>query len=145
MAASSGSQAESVIDQFRVDLAVIGTSAIDADGTLLDFDIQEVQAARAIIEHARRVMLVADSSKFARSAPVRLPTSARSTFWSPTAYRPTRQSCVVDTVSRSSRLVRRWRPRTSRAATTARAKQTLDFHSGLRFIQLATGSSFGIG
>ena len=67
-----GSQSEAVIAQFRVDLAVIGTSAIDADGTLLDFDIREVQAARAIIEHARRVVLVADSSKFARSAPVRV-------------------------------------------------------------------------
>ena len=67
-----GAQAEALIAQFRVDLAVIGTSAIDADGTLLDFDIREVQAQRAIIEHARRVVLVADSSKFARSAPARV-------------------------------------------------------------------------
>ena len=67
-----GAHAEALIAQFRVDLAVIGTSAIDQDGTLLDFDIREVQAARAIVEHARRVVLVADSSKFARSAPVRV-------------------------------------------------------------------------
>jgi DeoR family glycerol-3-phosphate regulon repressor len=58
--------------QFRVDTAVIGTSAIDPDGTLLDFDIREVQVSRVIIENARRVLLVADSSKFARSAPVRI-------------------------------------------------------------------------
>ena len=45
-----GSHAVSLIGQFRVDLAIIGTSAIDADGTLLDFDIREVQASRAIIE-----------------------------------------------------------------------------------------------
>ena len=67
-----GSHAVDLIGQFRVDLAIIGTSAIDADGTLLDFDIREVQASRAIIEHARKVVLVADSSKFARSAPVRV-------------------------------------------------------------------------
>lgn len=67
-----GAHAVSLIGQFRVDLAIIGTSAIDRDGTLLDFDIREVQAARAIIEHARRVVLVADSSKFARAAPVRV-------------------------------------------------------------------------
>ena len=67
-----GSHAVNLIGQFRVDLAIIGTSAIDADGTLLDFDIREVQAARAIIEHARKVVLVSDSSKFARSAPVRV-------------------------------------------------------------------------
>ncbi len=67
-----GSHAIGLIGQFRVDLAVIGASAIDADGTLLDFDIREVQVSRAIIEHARKVVLVADSSKFARSAPVRV-------------------------------------------------------------------------
>ncbi len=67
----AGVQSEALIAPFRVDLAVIGTSAIDADGTLLDFDVREVQAQRAIIEHARRV-LVADSSKFARAAPVRV-------------------------------------------------------------------------
>ncbi len=67
-----GSHVVTLIGQFRVDLAIIGTSAIDADGTLLDFDIREVQASRAIIEHARKVVLVADSSKFARSAPVRV-------------------------------------------------------------------------
>lgn len=60
------------IRQFRADLAVVGTSAIDPDGTLLDFDSREVQVSRAIIESARRVMLVADSSKFVRSAPVRI-------------------------------------------------------------------------
>ena len=59
-----------MIQQFRVDTAIIGTSAIDEDGSLLDFDIREVQVSRQIIEHARRVVLVADSSKFARSAPV---------------------------------------------------------------------------
>ena len=65
-----GGTSVELIRQFRVDVAVIGASAIDADGTLLDFDMREVQASRAIIEHARRVVLVADSSKFTRSAPV---------------------------------------------------------------------------
>ena len=63
-----------VIRQFRVDIAVIGTSAIDEHGALLDFDIREVDVSRAIIENARRVILVTDSSKFTRSAPVRIAT-----------------------------------------------------------------------
>jgi DeoR family glycerol-3-phosphate regulon repressor len=67
-----GETAISLINQFRVDTAIIGTSAIDADGTLLDFDIREVQVSRAIIENARRVILLADSSKFSRNAPVRV-------------------------------------------------------------------------
>jgi DeoR family glycerol-3-phosphate regulon repressor len=60
------------IRQFKVDTAIIGTSAIDADGTLLDFDYSEVRVSRAIIENARRVIVVADRLKFERSAPVRI-------------------------------------------------------------------------
>ena len=60
------------IEQFRVDMAIIGTSAIDPDGTLLDFDVREVEISRAIIEHARKIILVADGSKFSRSAPVKI-------------------------------------------------------------------------
>lgn len=67
-----GAVAVAQIERFRVDIAIIGTSAIDAGGTLLDFDIHEVEISRAIIEHARKIILVADSSKFSRSAPVKI-------------------------------------------------------------------------
>ncbi len=67
-----GERASDFLSQFRVDYAVIGASAIDADGTLLDYDYREILVARAIIEHARSVILVADASKFERSAPVRI-------------------------------------------------------------------------
>ena len=67
-----GRMAADVMAGFKADIAVIGTSAIDEDGTLLDFDIREVQVSRAIIENAHRVVLVTDSSKFSRRAPVRI-------------------------------------------------------------------------
>src|SRR5438094_50767 len=67
-----GSTAISLIGQFKVDYAIIGASAIDEEGALLDFDYREVQAAQAIIANARSVMLVADSTKMRRSAPVRI-------------------------------------------------------------------------
>ncbi|MGH6947319.1 MAG: DeoR/GlpR family DNA-binding transcription regulator [Kiloniellales bacterium] len=60
------------IGQFKVDYGVIGISAIDPDGTLLDFDFREVQVSKAIIESARHVFLVTDHTKFSRSALVRL-------------------------------------------------------------------------
>ena len=60
------------IRQFKVDYSVIGASAIDEDGTLLDFDYREVKAARAIMDCARKSILVADSMKFERTAPVRI-------------------------------------------------------------------------
>jgi len=63
-----GEAAIDFINQFRVDYAVIGTSAIDPDGSLLDFDFREVKVAQAIISNARHVVLVADSTKFDRRA-----------------------------------------------------------------------------
>jgi DeoR family glycerol-3-phosphate regulon repressor len=67
-----GAQAVDLIGQFKVDVAVIGVSAIDADGSLLDFDHREVRVAQAIIKNARQVMLVADRTKVERQAPVRI-------------------------------------------------------------------------
>lgn len=60
------------INQFRVDIGVIGISGIDMDGSLLDFDYREVRVAQAIIRNSRKVVLCADSSKFGRRAMVRL-------------------------------------------------------------------------
>jgi DeoR family glycerol-3-phosphate regulon repressor len=67
-----GEAAVDFIEQFRVDFAVIGTSAIDADGALLDYDFREVKVAQAILANARHTILVADSTKFERKAPVRI-------------------------------------------------------------------------
>ncbi len=58
------------ISQFRVDIGVIGISGIEADGTLRDFDYQEVKVAQAIIRASRQVWLAADHSKFNRPAMV---------------------------------------------------------------------------
>ena len=60
------------VGQFKVDVAVIGASALDLEGDLLDFDYREVRVARSLIARARMVMLVADRSKFERAAPVRI-------------------------------------------------------------------------
>lgn len=67
-----GQMTTDAIGRFKVDYAVIGTSAIDPDGTLLDFDSREVKAAQAIIENSRHCILVADYMKYDRSAPVRI-------------------------------------------------------------------------
>ncbi|RJP76522.1 MAG: DeoR family transcriptional regulator [Desulfobacteraceae bacterium] len=60
------------IRQFKVDLGIIGISGIDDDGTLLDFDYREVNAAKAIMANSRKVFLAADHTKFGRNAMVRL-------------------------------------------------------------------------
>ena len=67
-----GSLATDTILQFKFDLAIIGCSALDRDGDLLDFDIQEVGVSQAILQQSRRTYLVADASKLQRSAPARI-------------------------------------------------------------------------
>ena len=67
-----GTLTVATIRQFKFDIAVIGCSAMDADGDLLDFDIQEVGVSQTIIAQARKTFLVADHSKFTRSAPARI-------------------------------------------------------------------------
>ncbi|MDV7141372.1 DeoR/GlpR family DNA-binding transcription regulator [Tropicimonas sp. TH_r6] len=68
----TGATTRDVIEQFKVDIAVIGCSALDHDGDLLDFDIEEVHVSQTILQQARASYLVADHSKFQRSAPARI-------------------------------------------------------------------------
>lgn len=58
--------------QFKADYALMGISGIDEDGTLLDFDFQEVCVSQEIVSSARQVFLAADNSKFGRNAMIRL-------------------------------------------------------------------------
>ncbi|WP_294619747.1 DeoR/GlpR family DNA-binding transcription regulator [uncultured Roseovarius sp.] len=60
------------IENFKFDYAILGCSAMDEDGDLLDFDIQEVLVGQALLKRSREVFLVADHSKFQRNAPVRI-------------------------------------------------------------------------
>ena len=67
-----GEDAVEFISRYKVDYAVIGCSSLDEDGTILDFDAQEVSVARAILRNSRKTILVADQSKFLVTAPVRI-------------------------------------------------------------------------
>lgn len=67
-----GTMTIDTIRQFKFDIAVIGCSAMDEDGDILDFDIQEVGVSQTIIAQSRKCLLVADHSKFSRTAPARI-------------------------------------------------------------------------
>lgn len=67
-----GEDAVEFISRYKVDYAVIGASALDPDGAVLDYDTREVSVARAILKNARTKILVSDSTKFERTAPVRI-------------------------------------------------------------------------
>lgn len=67
-----GDLAADFFSRLKVDIAIIGASAIDSDGDLLDYDLAEVRVARSILAGSRRAFVVADHMKLARSAPARI-------------------------------------------------------------------------
>lgn len=67
-----GEAAVESISRFKSDFAVVGASALDADGAVLDYDSREVAVARAMLRNARTRILVCDAQKFERTAPMRI-------------------------------------------------------------------------
>ena len=67
-----GALARDAVGRFKFDVAVIGCSALDADGEILDYDVQEVGVSQALLARSRRAMLVADHTKLNRAAPARI-------------------------------------------------------------------------
>lgn len=53
---------------FRADAAIVGAGAVDGEAGVMDVDFEEAQIARAMIDHADRVIVVADATKFDRRA-----------------------------------------------------------------------------
>jgi len=71
-----GTSTEEFIDKFKPDYAIIGCSAIDDSGEFFDYDLREVRVTQAILQQARLVILVTDSMKLQRRAPVKVGTLA---------------------------------------------------------------------
>jgi DeoR family glycerol-3-phosphate regulon repressor len=67
-----GDQGALFMDQFKADYAVIGASALDPDGSALDYDAREVAVAQAILRNAKISILAIDASKLTRRAPRRI-------------------------------------------------------------------------
>jgi DeoR family glycerol-3-phosphate regulon repressor len=55
--------------RFKFDVAIIGASAVDDEGSVLEFDPMEVELTRDVLSQSRQVILVAHDEKFGRRAP----------------------------------------------------------------------------
>jgi len=64
----TGASAVEFVDGFRMDIGIVGISGIDEEGSLLDFDPEEIRTAQTILRNSRRSILVADQHKFGRRA-----------------------------------------------------------------------------
>jgi DeoR family glycerol-3-phosphate regulon repressor len=63
-----GGEAVLALTGLSLDIAVIACSGFDPAGAPTDFDAEKIATKRAAIAAARRVLLVADASKFGRAA-----------------------------------------------------------------------------
>jgi len=66
-----GEDATRFLRRFQVNYGIFGIGGLSARGELMDFSPEEAHLSRAIIECSDQCILVADSSKYLRSAPVR--------------------------------------------------------------------------
>jgi DeoR family glycerol-3-phosphate regulon repressor len=67
-----GPHAIEQIGRFQADHAVLGVAALDADAGAMDADFDEAQVARAMIDRARHVIVLAHGDKFGRRAAYRV-------------------------------------------------------------------------
>jgi DeoR/GlpR family transcriptional regulator of sugar metabolism len=62
-----GHLAERALQDFNVDKAFIGVGGLDPLNGLTEFNLDDTLVKRVIIEHAKKVIVVADSSKLGRT------------------------------------------------------------------------------
>lgn len=67
-----GEEAVERLRGLRLDVALIGCSGIEADGTVLDFDLQKIAIKTAAMGAARCKLLLATHAKFGRAARARV-------------------------------------------------------------------------
>lgn len=66
-----GEDATQFLRRFQVNFGIFGIGGLGPQGDLMDFSPEESHLSRAIIENSDQCILVADSSKYLRKAPVR--------------------------------------------------------------------------
>lgn len=66
----TGPTALDFVHHFRADYLITSIGSIEPDGTLLDFDFNEVTMVQAMMKASREMFLAADASKFSATAAV---------------------------------------------------------------------------
>lgn len=57
---------------FRADYLVTSVGAIESDGALLEFDVNEASVVKTMMAHSRHILLAADHTKYHASAAVEI-------------------------------------------------------------------------
>ena len=71
---ATGYIAEKNLSEFNIDIAFIGSSAIDEKGNLYAFNLMEAGIFSMIIEKSKKIVILADHSKFGHKNLVQIAT-----------------------------------------------------------------------
>jgi DeoR/GlpR family transcriptional regulator of sugar metabolism len=82
------------IANFQTDFLIMGIGAISADGLLLDYDYEEAMLMAKMMDNAREVILVTDSTKFDKNATAQVG-HLRDISYLVTDRRPPAQACEL--------------------------------------------------
>lgn len=74
-----GPGAVAFVEGFRADYLITSMGAIENDGSILEFDVNEAAVTKAMIAHSRHVLLAADRTKFHASAAVAIGNAGQAT------------------------------------------------------------------
>ncbi|HAT1573098.1 MAG: DeoR/GlpR family DNA-binding transcription regulator [Kluyvera cryocrescens] len=74
-----GPAANAFVSGFRADYLVTSVGAIENDGTLLEFDVNEASVVQVMMTHSRHLLLAADHTKYHASAAVEIGNVAQMT------------------------------------------------------------------
>lgn len=76
-----GNQAVEFINNFRFDYLITSAGSIDADGTLLEYDLGETSIAQLVMKSARNVFVALDSTKFVPKGSIELGNISQATVF----------------------------------------------------------------
>jgi DeoR/GlpR family transcriptional regulator of sugar metabolism len=74
-----GPSAVTFVEGFRADYLITSVGAIEANGDLLEFDVNESSVVKAMMAHSRHILLAADHTKFHASAAVEIGNTRQAT------------------------------------------------------------------
>ena len=70
--ATFGTSAISYVKQFQADYAILSIGAVTGDAEFMDFHLEEAEFSRAVIQQARKTIIVVDHTKFGRNSFVKV-------------------------------------------------------------------------
>jgi DeoR/GlpR family transcriptional regulator of sugar metabolism len=76
-----GTEAMEFIGNFRFDYMITSAGSLDADGTLLEYDLNETAIAQMVMKSARNVFVALDSTKFVPKGSIELGNISQATVF----------------------------------------------------------------